>query len=334
MNKKVFIFCIFVIGFLVRIIAIDSVPNGLNVDEASIGYEAYSILNYGIDRNGKSIPVFLEAWGSGQNALYAYIIMPFVKILGLSAFSVRLPMAIISCISLIVIYKLLNKEDGGKATLEKLLNGEDVDLANDEDMQDLMATYEDILIPYAQEGAISCDKWTARNAFFAEECAMLVGEGSYETPNIKNANPALLDYVKQDVLPISNTAEKNMLVKSTIGFSVSKNEDPNVVACAKDFLSFIASSEPARIWHQELMGNPTSIQSLTVSDKLPAIAKDTIGLDQSGRAKENMFIYMPSVIYTDMEENWAKFVAQAETKEEFLTRYQKIFKDLNDGFYD
>jgi len=229
---------------------------------------------------------------------------------------------------------LLNKEDGGKATLEKLLNGEDVDLANDEDMQDLMATYEDILIPYAQEGAISCDKWTARNAFFAEECAMLVGEGSYETPNIKNANPALLDYVKQDVLPISNTAEKNMLVKSTIGFSVSKNEDPNVVACAKDFLSFIASSEPARIWHQEVMGNPTSIQSLTVSDKLPAIAKDTIGLDQSGRAKENMFIYMPSVIYTDMEENWAKFVAQAETKEEFLTRYQKIFKDLNDGFYD
>ena len=114
MNKKIFIFCVFVIGFLVRILAIDSVPNGLNVDEASIGYEAYSILNYGIDRNGKSIPVFLEAWGSGQNALYAYIIMPFAKILGLSAFSVRLPMAIISCISLIVIYKLLNKEDDEK----------------------------------------------------------------------------------------------------------------------------------------------------------------------------------------------------------------------------
>jgi len=108
--KYEFIFyLLLVIGCLARCIGINSHPNGLNVDEASSGYEAFSILNYGIDRNGNSFPVFLEAWGSGQNALYTYIMIPFVKILGLNIISTRLPMVLISCFSLVVWYKLLEK---------------------------------------------------------------------------------------------------------------------------------------------------------------------------------------------------------------------------------
>ena len=42
---------ILLIGMLIRIIGIADVPNALNCDEASAGYEAFSILNYGIDRN-------------------------------------------------------------------------------------------------------------------------------------------------------------------------------------------------------------------------------------------------------------------------------------------
>lgn len=197
-------------------------------------------------------------------------------------------------------YWLLDKPDGGKETLAKLMNGEDVDLANDPEMTELLDTYEQILMPYAQEGAVSADKWTCRNAFFAEECAMLIGEGSYETPNIQNANPALLDHVKQGILPISNDASKNKMAIATISISVTKNDDPNVVACAKDFASWLVSSDTARLWHQETMGSPTSIQGLEVSDKLPVIAK---------------------------------YVAGVETREQFLERYQQIFKDLKDGIY-
>lgn len=117
-NKFVILtYIILATGFLVRLIGITNYPNGFNVDEASIGYEAYSLLNYGIDRNGNSWPVFLESWGSGQNALYMYVIMPFVKILGLSKLSVRLPMALIGCISLIVIYKLLQKTKNQKMVI-------------------------------------------------------------------------------------------------------------------------------------------------------------------------------------------------------------------------
>ena len=230
-------------------------------------------------------------------------------------------------------YWLLDKPDGGKETLAKLMNGEDVDLANDPEMTELLDTYEQILLPYAQEGAVSADKWTCRNAFFAEECAMLIGEGSYKTPNIQNANPALLDHAKQGILPISNDASKNKMAIATISISVTKNYDPNVVACAKDFASWLVSSDTARLWHQETMGSPTSIQGLEVSDKLPVIAKDVIDTIDAGKATENVFVYMPSSIYTDMQENWAKYVAGVETREQFLERYQQIFKDLKDGIY-
>lgn len=110
-DKKIYVIIsciILLIGCLIRTVAIESYPIGLNQDEASIGYEAYSILNYGIDRNGYSFPVHFEAWGSGQNALYGYIIIPFVKLFDLNNFSVRFPMAIVGCITLLVSYFLFN----------------------------------------------------------------------------------------------------------------------------------------------------------------------------------------------------------------------------------
>ena len=97
------------LGIVIRIVGIGNLPNAENVDEISSGYEAFSILNYGIDRNGNFLPVFLKAWGSGQNALLTYLIIPFVHIFGLSIFAVRLPMAIISSISLILIYLILKR---------------------------------------------------------------------------------------------------------------------------------------------------------------------------------------------------------------------------------
>lgn len=95
------------IGFCLRLINIGNMPLGLNQDEASIGYDAYSILNYGIDRNGVHMPVHLIAWGSGQNALYAYMCMPFIRLFGLNEFAIRLPMALLGCGSLLIIRRLL-----------------------------------------------------------------------------------------------------------------------------------------------------------------------------------------------------------------------------------
>ena len=118
---KIIVILVIILGSMIRIIGIDKQPSALNVDEISSGYEAFSILHYGIDRNGKFLPVFLQAWGSGQNALLTYLIIPFMTILGTNILSVRLPMAIISSISLIVMYKLLRKIGNKKIALIGLI---------------------------------------------------------------------------------------------------------------------------------------------------------------------------------------------------------------------
>ncbi len=227
-----------------------------------------------------------------------------------------------------------NKEDYGTETLNKLLAGEDVDLSQDEDWNDLLDTYQQVLMPYAQPGAISTDKWTCRNAFFLEECAMLVGEGSWETSNIENTNPDLLNYVKQDVLPISNTASKNRLQREEVCGAVIKNEDPVQEASAKDFLSFLVSSETARVWQQEVQGCPTAITTLKISEKLPALAQQVMELMKEDKTAEVSYIFMPRSISTDMEEAWSKFVGEQYSKDEFTQAYEKIFKDYASGMYD
>ena len=94
------------LGFFIRLTSISNFPSGLCQDEASIGYEAFSILKTGLDRNGNSYPVHLKSWGSGQNALYAYLSIPFIHFLGLNTFSVRIVNAIFSCISLLLFFLL------------------------------------------------------------------------------------------------------------------------------------------------------------------------------------------------------------------------------------
>ncbi len=98
---------IFALGIFVRFFLLGVIPPGLNQDEASIGYDAWALLHYGIDRNGFHNPVHLVSWGSGQNALYAYLSMPFIRIFGLNVFSVRSLNALMGCLSLFLFYDLM-----------------------------------------------------------------------------------------------------------------------------------------------------------------------------------------------------------------------------------
>ncbi|MDR2530401.1 MAG: phospholipid carrier-dependent glycosyltransferase [Oscillospiraceae bacterium] len=104
--KTVILLAVIVAGTLLRVIALESAPLGLNQDETSTGYEAWAILNYGVDRNGFTLPVLLRSWGSGQNALYSYVAMPFIGALGLSVVSTRLPAAILGSVAIALAYLL------------------------------------------------------------------------------------------------------------------------------------------------------------------------------------------------------------------------------------
>lgn len=108
---------IFVIGCFVRIYGIGTLFTGLNQDEASIGYDAFAIAGWGIDRHGVTMPAYLIAWGSGQNAGYAYLLVPFIKLFGLSLTTLRLPMALVGCVSMVALYTILKRSNSRRLVL-------------------------------------------------------------------------------------------------------------------------------------------------------------------------------------------------------------------------
>lgn len=89
-----------------RVVGIGLVPGGLNQDEAFAGYEAYSILTTGKDSFSYPFPVYLNAWGSGMNALETYLMIPFVALFGLKVWAIRMPQVIMAVVSLFYFYKL------------------------------------------------------------------------------------------------------------------------------------------------------------------------------------------------------------------------------------
>ena len=92
------------VGAAVRLLWLGEVPEGAHQDEASVGYDAWALLEHGIDRHGHRYPVQFVAWGSGQDALYGYLSMPFIKLLGLNLLSIRLAHAILGVAALFVMY--------------------------------------------------------------------------------------------------------------------------------------------------------------------------------------------------------------------------------------
>lgn len=109
-EKKLAVYTLLIlfIGVLLRSINL-SYPHGVFVDEAMGAYDSWSLANYGVDSNLASYPVYLKSWGTGQSALYAYLALPFIKLFGLNVEAYRLPMSLISCLALIVLYKTLKK---------------------------------------------------------------------------------------------------------------------------------------------------------------------------------------------------------------------------------
>lgn len=92
---------------VIRTYNIGKVPQSLNWDEVALGYNAYSILKTGHDEYGKFLPVVLQSYDDYKPALYAYLVVPFVSILGLTEQAVRLPSATAGVAAVVIVYFLV-----------------------------------------------------------------------------------------------------------------------------------------------------------------------------------------------------------------------------------
>lgn len=96
-------------GAILRLWQLGNVPPSPDWDEAALGYDAYSIMTTGRDEFGKFFPVVLRSFDDYKPALYAYLAIPPVFLLGLSTFAVRLPSALSGILMIIVIFYLVRE---------------------------------------------------------------------------------------------------------------------------------------------------------------------------------------------------------------------------------
>ena len=100
---------VLLIAGTLRLWNLGSTPPGLTPDEASLGYNAYSILKTGRDEFGTKLPIIFKSFGDFKPGLYVYLDIPFIALFGLSEFATRLPSAIFGILSVFLIYLLARK---------------------------------------------------------------------------------------------------------------------------------------------------------------------------------------------------------------------------------
>ena len=95
------------LALFLRVWQLDDVPAGLYCDEAGNGYNAYALGTAGIDENGTTLPLYIWSFGTAyKNPLFIYSAILPVKLLGLSAFSVRLAAALFGVATVLGIFFL------------------------------------------------------------------------------------------------------------------------------------------------------------------------------------------------------------------------------------
>ncbi|MDR3121662.1 MAG: glycosyltransferase family 39 protein, partial [Clostridiales bacterium] len=118
LRYNILLAALFLIALLVRVYGFTRIPPGLNQDEAMAAVDANALALYGTDHHGMPFPVYLTAWGSSQmNLLESLLMIPFIKVMGLSVLSARLPMLLVSLVSVFVLWDFSARVFGRRAAL-------------------------------------------------------------------------------------------------------------------------------------------------------------------------------------------------------------------------
>ena len=108
-RKNSLLVIVLILASVLRFYDLANNPPGLTWDEASLGYNAYSLLLTGKDEYGNLLPLNLKSFGDYKPALYAYLDIPFVAVFGLNELAVRLPSAIFGVFGVFGVFLLVNE---------------------------------------------------------------------------------------------------------------------------------------------------------------------------------------------------------------------------------
>lgn len=100
---------IFCLGLVLRIVALGNISVSLFMDEATIGYNSYSILKTGKDEFGTSFPLVFRSTGDYKPPLLIYTMIPAITAFGLNEFGVRITTAVFGALTIIVAFFVISR---------------------------------------------------------------------------------------------------------------------------------------------------------------------------------------------------------------------------------
>lgn len=106
--NKILLVLILIIALGLRVYKLDLVPPSISWDEAAVGYNAWTIANYGRDEYGNFFPLYFRSFADDKHPVHIYLTAVSVKFLGLSEFSTRLPSALFGVLNVLLIFLLTN----------------------------------------------------------------------------------------------------------------------------------------------------------------------------------------------------------------------------------
>lgn len=95
---------ILILATVARLAWLTHIPPSLNWDEVSMGYTAYSLAETGRDEWGERLPLLFRSYGEWKSAVYIYLLVPFIRVLGPTALAVRLPSALAGILAVYLTY--------------------------------------------------------------------------------------------------------------------------------------------------------------------------------------------------------------------------------------
>lgn len=117
------VFLIIFLAFILRFYQLGKNPPSLDWDEASLAWNAYSLLQTGTDEFGNAHPVAIRSFNDYKPPVYVYTLMPFQKVLGMNDFSTRLPSAIFGTLTVALVLLLTNSLVSFKTNKKSLTLG-------------------------------------------------------------------------------------------------------------------------------------------------------------------------------------------------------------------
>ena len=101
------LFLIILFAAFLRLWNLNSVPPSASLDEASIGYNAYSVSKTGGDEYKEFPLISQRGYDDWRRSTYLFLVVPFIALFDLNAISVRLPAVILSILTVWAAYHIV-----------------------------------------------------------------------------------------------------------------------------------------------------------------------------------------------------------------------------------